>query len=361
MVCGLFIYFRKKGTSYRAVIYGMVLYLLLAVFHGLFLSKWLGFSAASVNTGSIFFRGIIQSPSTAIILTARHLLKSVVYLGFLAIPFQPLIFKRIGYYSKNHVFTVGAIIIATVSLFAICVITDKFFPFGGNILMNIGIGPLLLYDVETIHMGLPLQLPKVYLVLITIFSFISFSCSLLYLWISIKTNNGPVSKLQFMIFFAAVFYMIPMLFPFFFDRYLLFPSVILTLLLCYSLQESKLDHIPKMISILLILCFGWFTVTSTHDYMELNRTRYSALKYLREQNISMNRIDAGLEHNGWFGYRADWQAKPGKSWWVTDDEYKITLRKLESHQITKHFTFYRWLNLSTGDVFILRYNNPVSQ
>lgn len=361
MLSALLIFYRREETSRKTVICGMALYLFLAAFHELFLSRWLGFSAASANLGNAFIRGIIYSPSTAIVLTARHLFKSLLYLGFLSIPFQPLIFKGIRNYLRHRVMVVSAIIAVTVSSLTLCVITDKYFPFGGNILMNVGIGPLLLYDVETLQMGSPLQLPIFFTILITLFSLLSFVGSMVHLWVTFKNSHNFFLKLQFMVFFTVLLYMIPLLYPVFFDRYLLLPSITLTILLCYSLQDSEIGRIPKIASLLLVSCFGWFTITATHDYMEFNRARNGAFQYLREQSIPLEKIDAGLEYNGWYAYGGNSQAKPGKSaWWITDDEYKITLRQLDNHHVIKKFSFNRWLNLSRGDVFILRFVKPAA-
>jgi len=143
-----------------------------------------------------------------------------------------------------------------------------------------------------------------------------------------------------------------------FDRYLL-PLLPLTLALIAALDDSQ-DRPAELVSTAvagaLIAAFAVFSTIAAHDYVAWNRVRWTALRWLTEQeHVAPDRIDGGYEFNGWYLYDARYRASPGKSWWwVADDEYVVTAGALPGYREVARYPVTRWLTGARLDVVVLR-------
>jgi hypothetical protein len=93
----------------------------------------------------------------------------------------------------------------------------------------------------------------------------------------------------------------------------------------------------------------------TRDHLEWNRTRWAATSDLLASGIPRTSIDGGYEFNGWLGYDAAYQAKPGRSpWWVVDDEYTIASGPMPGFAVHRTYTFRRLLTGQNSTILVLR-------
>lgn len=113
--------------------------------------------------------------------------------------------------------------------------------------------------------------------------------------------------------------------------------------------------------------FALFSVATTRDYLEWNRIRWEALHTLmRDQRVSPERIDGGLEFNGWYLYQdaidveeLSKRGAAGKSWWwVHDDEYLISFGPVAGYQTFREYSYYNWLPPHRQTLLVLRKEQP---
>ena len=102
-----------------------------------------------------------------------------------------------------------------------------------------------------------------------------------------------------------------------------------------------------------------FSVAAVHDYFAWNRARWTALNYLTdEMHVAPNRIDGGMEFNGWFLHDPNHKAKPDKSWWwVDDDEFVVSFGPSSGYRVLREYKFSRWIPVS-GDIIQIIQRKP---
>src|SRR5207302_9654467 len=106
---------------------------------------------------------------------------------------------------------------------------------------------------------------------------------------------------------------------------------------------------------ILLLPLAFFAVAGTHDCFAYNRARWQALNMLmNEKHISPQKIDGGLEFNGWMAYQqANISAIRFNIAMARGDEYTLSLTPLAKYSVVGEYPFARWLMPGKAEVFIL--------
>jgi hypothetical protein len=111
-----------------------------------------------------------------------------------------------------------------------------------------------------------------------------------------------------------------------FDRYLIiFLPLLMMLVVSVSITKLRgnISFIVASISASLLLFYGGFTISATHDYLASNRTRWQALNELMQDGkVRPDQIYGGFEFNGWhFGNNLE----------ICNPEFDKSARKSVNH------------------------------
>lgn len=242
-------------------------------------------------------------------------------------------------------------------------------PLVGNILVNVGIGPVILKNVDPTH---PAPAPLIFWWIITGIGVVGAALLIQYLfWVflsMVQLSSNPDPKwIPVLIAATGCIYFAPIsllgLSPFgFYDRYLVFliPLAVFVVSTTGQYQDQPKDlkkNVMLMTLLMMILVYGVFTTVATHDYLSLNRVRWQALNDLmQKEEISPNKIDGGFEFNGWYLYDEDYEYDPTftKSWyWVEQDDYIVTLTLISNRIIIKRYQVNNFFN-QTKEILVLQ-------
>ena len=240
---------------------------------------------------------------------------------------------------------------------------DQCIPNYGNVLFDIGLGPLLLRD--TYILGLPHwpQAPSYIWNVINILGLLGGGVILLMIYRYIREvilqmkRKQEFDKVSLFLFYITILNLCLIFFVGYYDRYLIiFPILLLSWgIKIFSIDSIKWVSVTRLSALFMIIFFMIFSIGATHDYLSWNRARWCALRSLIEdEQISPREIDGGFEFNGWFLYDSRYIEKPGKSyWWVIDDFYIISFGPLIGYKIKNKFPFSRWIPPKKGFILVL--------
>ena len=165
-------------------------------------------------------------------------------------------------------------------------------------------------------------------------------------------------------FSAVLLYLAPSLLVEMGDRYLLFlvPFALMLVqmgkpadLASETVCRPRLQRAAQAAAIGLILVSAGYSVAGTRDYLAWNRVRWSLLDDLQSrQGVTAGRIDGGFEFNGLRNFQYPYRFQPGKSWWwVSDDEFMVTLGPMPGYRTLRRVAFRRWMPPGEGALFLL--------
>jgi len=312
----------------------------------------------------------------------------MVYLGLFSFPFLMFLgpHKLISLFHSRSMTFVTVLFAA----FAVHFLRHGKMPLLPNVLYDLGLGPAILYDTDTLQLH---HLPKAGDAFWTVMTFAGlvgaiflFQAALVAIAeIFSRGEYAPVRiRRQAMVLFLAtgMIYIAPMVVlwsrQLVFDRYLLLLVPLATLLLVQSSATHELAEtgyrfsVPAVVTLAL---FGVFSVAGTHDYLSWNRVRWQALNNLmQEQHVSPKQMDGGVEFNAWYLYSRsypnpllsvdiDWNKKPESMerkpaptkswWWVASDDYVVTFGPVPGFTELKCYQFQRWLPPGEASILIL--------
>ncbi len=296
---------------------------------------------------------------------------ALVYLGFFI---SPLLLR--GYVSslrrRNFHFLLIVWMILT-ALWEGAIVTELIHPpvnFLGNVIFNFGIGPILLKD--TYILGIPrlgvisrgayylLVAWAVLAVLVILSRFIG------YVRHRLRTGFPPEmpenSFLVCLALLSVLFYLGIITLTSFHDRYLIPPIIFLViwLVIDHSPGGQAADADWKIIpGFVLVILMGLWSTCNVHDFMEMKRSLKKAHDYvLQEMRVNPCNLDGGFEFNGYYCYRNNFRPGAGLSWWwVTREDYLITLGPLPGYRVLRVFPFQRYCN-PPGAIHLLQPLKP---
>jgi len=280
-------------------------------------------------------------------------------LGYSAFFVSPLLSGRLLSYLRSRAFRyLIALFIILVVLFELAIITDLLRPpiiFFGNILYNFGIGPILLKD--TYILGIPRLAgisPAAYYLLVSWAALalgVMLALFLGYVRQWRKTRFGGEDRansfLHSLVLLAVLFYLGIITLTYFEDRYLIpvmiFLVIWLTLDRAAALGEAE-TFWKMLLGFVMVICLGVWSTCQVHDFMELKRSQKQAHDYaLRTLRANPCFMDGGFEFNGYYCYRNDFQPRKGLSWWwVSREDYLVTLGPLPGYRVLRIFLFQRY-------------------
>ncbi|WP_321961090.1 glycosyltransferase family 39 protein [Paraburkholderia sp. J7] len=252
-----------------------------------------------------------------------------------------------------------AIWIAMISL-------ERSMPVAGNVIAATGIGPVLLSDGPY---PAAFALPHAFWVFVTLISVagaimlvleLSLACAALFAPQRSKLDARARGVRVFLLSSAAI-YVAPFLASHFYDRYLLPVSFLLLALLVIDdprnparKREPVGSRAASFAAVVTLAAMGLFSVMATHDYMSLNRARWSLLDDLTARGVAADRIDGGFEFNGFYLYDPSYVAKPQRGfWWIYDNQYVVRFTHLQGYREVNRAEFARWLAPREPSVLLL--------
>ena len=365
----------KGGFGWRNVLNSVLPLVIGLVVHFAF-SRWLIESGRKPYSGGI---GDITPHSVADFLrTAVH--ESFIALNYIGLFVLPLIgacisFSRIRVVRNGNRFAIVLVVSTAIVLVSILQLRHETMPLGQNVLTYFGMGPLTLRDTYLLGLNLPAMTPglSIFWKVVTGASIVGASLVVLALFVGVRLpiitmrqgrvgRNAVWEPIFFVTIAISYFGLLVVLATrnALFERYLL-PLFVLSLLVAPTLAgvrtgQARSSPMRRTVVTALLAAFASFSVLATHDYLEWNRMRWTALHDLTdEQKIDPHRIDGGYEFNGWLTYDPLYKPHDYKSyWWVDDDEYMLASGPISGYREVRRLAFRRWLTNTESYVAVLR-------
>ncbi|MFC1835223.1 hypothetical protein ACFL2Q_10880 [Thermodesulfobacteriota bacterium] len=242
--------------------------------------------------------------------------------------------------------------------------------FLGNVFFNYGIGPVLLKDIYILGKVRTWTIQSPMFCLWSYWALLAATCLFAHSLLTVKrlastwSAGGPDNKtcLTFLAGFTGLIYLAAILLTGFFDRYLLPIMAVLIIGLCalYDRRDRPTPWMPMLIlGSIMLFVIGCFSILGTRDFFEMKRSLHKAHNYLvYELEEDPCKVDGGFEFNGYHCYRNGFKPKRNRSWWwVSQEDYVVTLGSLDGYGIVKVFPFHRWLG-PPGRVCVLKPIDP---
>jgi len=301
----------------------------------------------------LYLTKLTETPLNFITDLLRRALKSFIYLGlFLAPAWTFMDRKRLALLKKP--IWILIVLVANIALLFLLHQSGKIFPFGGNIISNLAIGPQFLSDVFTYGENNVYQLAPWIMYLITLISSCSISFLLIFLWQNIPSLDKEKHIFFLFLLVFNVLYLGAMSINGYFDRYLLIPIASGLIILSPFVPRKKIVAY-RFWHFLPLIILAVFAMMGTKDYLNWNDAKTEAKDYLLEEAIPMSKIDAGFEWNGWLNYQKAYQSVEGKSfWWVEDPEYVLTFGPLKGYEAIKQYPYFRNLEWEQRFIYIMK-------
>ncbi|HLX71775.1 MAG TPA: glycosyltransferase family 39 protein [Verrucomicrobiae bacterium] len=326
---------------------------------------------------------ILSKPWTVPLHLAHHGWNALMYTGCFLLPLLILFLpaKRQLFSRKTIKVAIGFFVLWSGARF---IFKPGLMPVHGNILDPHGIGPLLLQDAQLLSLPHVIPLPVAFWFIVTLLSLagaaILISLTLLSDFFSpaqaeiadcgqlkrswlfskwpIKDRLQSVNTTVGVFFlFCALIYLAPLVINGFFDRYFITVIVFVAGFLATMLPvaEWPARRWQWIAAIVLLTCSALYAVAGTRDYLAWNRVRWIALADLQQNHIPPEKIDGGLEFNGWYLYDPKYQPGGDKSdWWVIDNQYLVSFGDMPGFAEIKEYDYARWLPPSRGKIVVLK-------
>lgn len=261
-----------------------------------FVKPAVGRAAHYIAASNIYLSTLLNEPASFAFRLLKYNTMSVFYIGLFTFP----LLQKIGSWALSKLAEKWLALLLlinlalTITLFSI----GRIFPYGGNILYNVGLGPLLLSDVR--YFGAE-PFYKIPLFLIIPFGLLCQmnGCFLLIMlgrWLidHIKRKRPSTMALFFIILVGL--YMPLMTVFSFFDRFLLLPLALIIMVLVVEKKEffQKLGVHYQLTMLIFII----FSILGTKDYLNWNRAANTLYRQLLVQKIPASCIDGGVSNNG---------------------------------------------------------------
>jgi Dolichyl-phosphate-mannose-protein mannosyltransferase len=297
----------------------------------------------------------------------------LIYVGLFVFPLAPLaaaaLWGRLpARPDRRQLIGITALLAA---IGATLLVRGELMPLSGNVLFDLGLGPLLLRDTYLLSLPHFPTAPQAFWVLVTAAAAAGAAMLIACLWSTRRTalasrleGSGKRDvRLLFVLLVGLVYaagVAVSTASPeySFFDRYVVFLLVPAVVVVTRAAPASnRRGTVALAAAIVLVGLYGLFSVTQTHDYLAWNRARWHALEDLRHQGVPPATIDGGFEFNAWYGFDPDApRATVGGTWRRQGNEYVVALGPLPSYTEVRRYPFQRWLPLQRDAITVLRKN-----
>lgn len=274
--------------------------------------------------------------------------------------------------NKLYICLTGFIIIILKNYYS-----GTYLPFSGNILYDIGLGPIIMTGIDQ---NIIPNIPKLGINIWTLISYIGFSGIISFFYLIkifikiIKTISiSKIKLLKYASTFSCLYsiiYILPFLIVNANIRYtnVILPFIIIAMISiieCFKLNNIHLAaknycHIKIFSTIIAI-----FSIIATHDYFSFQTTRWKALNDLSNiQLVPAEMIDGGFEFNEYhfsdiydvWEMTAD-QTKKGRFWPIVEDQYIVTVVNIDNYSLHKKYNYKRLLPYGNYSINVLKKTN----
>lgn len=229
---------------------------------------------------------------------------------------------------------------------------------GGEILINLGLGPPTLRDTWIERLPYPFHLPFFATTLVTFASAIGGAWLL---WSLISGGSwkqaegvNPVRTMaaQYGIAHMALATAALFVSGLYFERYVL-DSLWALAVVIPILAEPRIVRFRRMCTALIVVLV-LFSIGATQEYLDWNRARWAAFSDLQSRGITLARLDGGYEINQYLlgGFDGPIQLRL-RGFSVIDDEFVLAFQPLPGYRQTAAYPFEGFFGLRRGSVLIL--------
>ncbi|MFH0958462.1 MAG: glycosyltransferase family 39 protein, partial [Pseudomonadota bacterium] len=240
-----------------------------------------------------------------------------------------------------------------------------------NIIIDFGIGPLLLKDTYILHIPRVWQIPVSLYYCLAFWSAINAFALAMMAYSSISNivdrardkdieppSLTPTFSLALVIVYSGI-----ILFTGYHDRYLIPVCIFIIVWIISEKYETlnlvfwKNSLVPAFVAIIIIGCFS---VGAVHDLVKTKTALKQAQDYVvNDLAVPPCSLDGGFEFNGFNCYKKGYVQKPGLSWWWVDrEDYVLTLGPLPGYTVEKIFPFQR-IFPKDGAIYVLKNDNKI--
>ena len=329
--------------------------------------------------------GALQSATSGLVsslfLFAKRLFVTISYVGLCLAPLLLLVGPRwwAGLAAVERRVALASAALFAPAATALCVVWKKLMPMTVNVVEATGIGPVLLRDVYHLQLTRLPSAPTWLLVAITAVSVAGATAFVamlgawtVRLWRALRERRRAPHARELFWVAAMAAYVPPLAFSWFFDRYML-PLVLMGIPFVLDLTPRAAPVrvtggvargvAPALrwagAALLALSTLG--SVAMVHDYLSWNRARWAVIGRLeREFGAGAETLDGGYEYNGWHNYttgstpESEQLARPGKSPWVHDDLYVVTLGPVPGYEPVVRVALPRWLPVRQDVMYGMR-------
>jgi len=354
-ICLTEVFLNKKG------IFKMALLFFIPVC-GLFVFEIWYYRNSSMQTLSsysfLFFKNSNSSDITSITGIGINFFKRWVhYISFTGFVLFPLLLPYLLSFirEKKYLIQKKQIILSVILLLPVIWSLQKF-PIG-NYLYNCGVGPETSYDTFFLHQNTDhaesnfIFLTIKALSLLGSFSLLLILADHLFQANSFIKNPASINQTLITLFISLFFYYLSLARsePIF-DRYiLLFSLFIIPAVLAKSQSVLSKPVLFYCFLSLLIL----FSVFTTKDYLNSNRTRWNVTNFLKKQYSATDpEINAGYEHEGNLVLDSLYWYDKWKN--IPQNKYLISFGNVDNYEKLTFFTYKRYIPFKKDTIFVLK-------
>lgn len=229
---------------------------------------------------------------------------------------------------------------------------------GGEILINLGLGPPTLRDTWIERLPYPSHLP---VSATTVLTFASAAGGAWLVWSLIsggwwkeKDGVNPVRTMAARYGLAHMALATAALFVsgLYFERYVLDSLWALAVVIPISV-EPRIVRLRR-ICITLVAVFALFSIGATQEYLDWNRARWAAFGELQSRGITLARLDGGYEINQYLlgGFDGSIHLRK-RGFSVIDDEFVLAFQLLPGYREIASYPYRGFFGLRQGTVRVL--------
>lgn len=352
----LVVYFQHKNVNQKNYLVALLPLFISVFFIWVFKATIINYtvSAPNLNLQWHQFQNILVNP---ILTNAKkflyYFITSTLLLGLLILPLSVSSLKFTIEKLRSSSAVLFIFLIYILLIVGKLLFSENVLPFVGNIFYHVGAGPIILSGFDTnapISFGV---VAKAIWISLNLIGGLSFFISVITIF---STGQKKIFVINVAFILLLILYLLPLCFNYVNDRYLfyLLPFYFTAFVTSTNVNCNKLFFHVTFIPIL------YFSIASTHDYLEINRARETATNHLYSKNISANKIDGGFEFNAWhFAGPKNYDPRhKGRWWWVQDDVYIITPFEYEGYKLESEYYFTSWLSFDFNKIKVMKRVEP---
>lgn len=303
----------------------------------LWVKPGLGLEANYIKVEMEYLTKVWTQPIEFFFDLSTRFLMAVFYMGLFFLPLAFQIVQRFfDRMRRPRLFFAGLVVLNLGVALGAWLWLGRFFPYGGNVFFNWGLGPMLLHDTYPLGMPPPDRMPEGVLFFIGLLA--QLNGSLLFVLLVRHLIIRSRDSVNWFFVIILVLYFGAMAVFSFFDRHLLLIFFLL-ILLTYRMKLWKFEE-GQWVYTLAFSLMSIFAMLATKDYLSWNQTVTQARQELIESGVPTQEIDAGLAINGLDGVDAE------------NATCRLMFRPVEGMEVVNEYTYFSWLRMEEKSIFV---------